>query len=163
LIYPDSSGRALDGAPAALVEVLQQPWINIMKLPNISFNTGFDGRIFLTKEEWDTYRRRKPVRYIRKDHTERCYVCNRPAEAGNTFQNAHLIGFEKGIICLGLTPDYVDLHQNIVTAHKKKCNQEAELTLLAVMKILRDEGITSLPDYLPPSVHDMWNAMDKKL
>jgi hypothetical protein len=34
-----------------------------MKLPDIPINIGFDGRMFLTKEEWDTYRRRKPVRY----------------------------------------------------------------------------------------------------
>jgi len=133
-----------------------------MKLPNISINTGFDGRMFLTKEEWDTYRRRKPVRYVRGHHAERCYVCDRPAEEENPFQHAHRIGFEIGVIYLGLTPDYVDSHPNIVTAHKRKCNRQAELTLLAAMKSLRDTGITSLPDYLPSDIHHLWNTLGEQ-
>ncbi len=96
-----------------------------MSLPHIPFDMGFGGRMFLTKEEWDTYRRRKPVRYIRGKHADLCSVCSKVAEQDNPFQHAHRIGFEVGIIYLGLTPDYIDSHPNIVTAHKRKCNREA--------------------------------------
>src|SRR5438874_72854 len=115
-----------------------------MKMPNIPLNIGFEGRTFLTKEEWETYRRRKPVRYIRKKHSETCYVCGQAAVENNPFQHAHRIGFEIGVIYLGLTPDYVDSHLNIVTAHKQICNRKAELDLLAAMKSLRDAGVTAL-------------------
>jgi hypothetical protein len=133
-----------------------------MELPDIPYNLGFEGRMFLTKAEWDTYRRRKPVRFIRGQHAEFCSVCNKPAEEDNPFQHAHRIGFEIGVIYLGLTPDYVDSHPNIVTAHKRKCNRESELTLLAAMKSMRDAGVTSLPDYLPAAIHGLWKTLSEQ-
>ena len=68
-------------------------------------NTGFDRRIFLTAAEWDTFCRRKPVRYIRKSKERVCQVCGLPATPGNPLQNAHIISFDVGVIDLALTPD----------------------------------------------------------
>ena len=66
-------------------------------------NTGFDRRIFLTAAEWDTFCRRKPVRYIRKSKERVCQVCGLPATPGNPLQNAHIISFDVGVIDLALT------------------------------------------------------------
>lgn len=69
-------------------------------------NKGFNGRIFLTKEEWETYCRRKPVRYIKKTKNKICEICGKNEEKYNQFQNAHVIGFDFGLIDIGLTPDF---------------------------------------------------------
>lgn len=105
--------------------------------PLVEFNLGFGGRMFLSRDEWATYRRRKPVRYIRRNHGAKCAVCGNPASPDNPFQHAHQIGFKIGVIYLGLTPDYVDSKENIVTAHRRSCNQAAELDLRAPWDVCR--------------------------
>lgn len=122
----------------------------------IKTNLGFDNRIFLTEEEWKTYNRRKPVRYIKKKKTNFCEICNKPAEEGNPFENSHLIGFGLGVTYLGLTPEYVDGDNNIVCAHRKICNSKAELDLHASCKELKSRGVKSLPKYLPEFVLEVW-------
>lgn len=121
-------------------------------------NFGFEGRIFLTKEEWQTYCRRKPVRYIKKKKDSLCCVCNKPAEKDNPFENAHVIGFDLGIIDLALTPDYLDSPENIMTAHRTICNKKTERSLLDAMKMLRKTGITDLPDFLPKEILFLWKS-----
>lgn len=118
-------------------------------MENIECNIGFDGRIFLTQAEWNTYKRRKPVRYISKQKPLLCEVCNKPATSDNPLENSHCIGFGLGIIYLGLTPEYVDGHENIVSAHRKECNSKAELSLFESCKLLKSQSINSLPGYLP--------------
>ena len=49
----------------------------------IARNTGFDGRTFLTEGEWNTYCRRKPVRYILKPKESDCEVCGQPPFGDN--------------------------------------------------------------------------------
>ena len=123
------------------------------------YNLGFHARVFLTKAEWDTYRRRKPVRYIKRTHGRVCAVCGESATLANPLEHSHIIGFELGVICLGLTPDYVDSSRNIVSAHKQSCNNASELTLEAAMKKLRAMGIKKLPAYLPKATHATWKAI----
>lgn len=122
-------------------------------------NTGFDGRVFLTSAEWETYLRTMPVRYIKKGLKNCCEICGLPAMPGNPFQNAHRIPFGLGVSQLGLTPDYVISDVNIVTAHKQKCNKEAELDLAGAMVRLKAEGVDALPTYLPEEIRRYWEDL----
>lgn len=122
----------------------------------IKSNTGFNGRIFLTRDEWETYLKRKPVRYIKKKHSLTCEICNKPETRENPFQCAHKIGFDIGIVYLALTPEFVDSHDNIVTAHRQLCNISAELTLVGAMSWLKARGIKSIPVFLPEEIHWIW-------
>jgi hypothetical protein len=127
-----------------------------LKIPE---NIGFDGRVFLTEEEWMTYRRRKPVRYIHKVKPELCEVCGKTPTPGNPLENSHQIGFRSGVIYLGLTPEYVDNDENIVSAHKRKCNKSAELDLMDACRRLKKKGVERLPSYLPDFIHEVWNQI----
>lgn len=91
-------------------------------MSRIPRNIGFDGRMFLDEAEWLTYCRRKPVRYIRRPRAA-CQVCGRPGSLRNPLQSAHIIGFDVGVIDLGLTPEFLDSEKNIVTAHRRACNK----------------------------------------
>ncbi len=128
-------------------------------MDKIKENIGFENRIFLSKEEWETYLRRKPVRYIRKKKPDLCEICNKPPTKDDPLENSHIIGFRIGIIYFGLTPDYVDNNDNIVSAHKRICNKSAELDLFSVCKELKNRGIISIPEYLPSFIKDMWERI----
>ena len=91
-------------------------------------NTGFDGRVFLLEDEWNTYLRRMPVRYIRKSHAEKCAICGGEGSKENPLEHSHIIGFRVGVVSFALTPDYLDSCENIVSAHKRICNAKAELS-----------------------------------
>jgi hypothetical protein len=120
-------------------------------------NKGFDGRVFLTKEEWETYCRRKPVRYIRKQKIAICEICGKSEEQGNSFQNAHMIGFDFGITYLALTPDFLDLDSNIKTAHKMICNKKCELSLKEILVYLKQiHNVAKLPDFLSQKILKEW-------
>ena len=119
-------------------------------------NIGFDGRTFLTEDEWRTYLRRKPVRYIRKSKTSTCEVCGQSPDEGNPFQSAHKISFDTGLVELALTPDFLDSDSNIATAHRTACNKRAELNLENSMRHLRALGIRELPSFLPEEVRSLW-------
>jgi hypothetical protein len=73
-------------------------------------------------------------------------------------QSAHRIGFDIGVIDLGLTPEFLDSEQNIVTACRRGCNKQSELDLLGSMKQLRDLGL-ELPKYLPIRIQDIWRGI----
>ena len=109
--------------------------------------SGFEGRVFLTKAEYDTYLRRMPVRYIRKKHDNLCAVCGLPGTVDNPLQHSHRVGFHQGIKRFGLTPDYLDGHSNIVSAHRSLCNARAEMADQEVLEYLQNQGLT-LPDHL---------------
>jgi len=126
-------------------------------MAQVNRNVGFDGRTFLEESEWRTYLRRKPVRYIRRPTTEICDVCGAPAVSGNPLQSAHVISFDSGVVDLALTPDFLDSSGNIVTAHRCTCNRAVELDLTHSMLRLRKLGITELPKFLPPAIHDLWS------
>lgn len=124
----------------------------------IPANRGFDGRRFLTEAEWETYLRRKPVRYIRKPKSEICELCGNAPTEDNPLQNAHKIGFDLGIVYLALTPEFLDGDMNIVTAHRRKCNNEAEIGLADACRLLANSGVSELPCFLPDFVHDQWTS-----
>lgn len=127
--------------------------------PDLDANLGFEGRTFLTEEEWWTYRRRRPVRYIRKPYLEKCEICGLPAAEGNPFQNAHKIGFGVGITRLALTPEFLDSDKNIITTHRSVCNRSAELSIEEAMKLLIATGVVALPGFLPESMHLLWQSL----
>jgi hypothetical protein len=127
-------------------------------MSSIQRNIGFEGRTFLHEAEWLTYRRRKPVRYIRRPRAESCSVCHKPASADNPLQSAHIIGFDMGVIELGLTPEFLDSEKNILTAHRRTCNKGCELDLPASMARLRELGVKELPSYLPAATLDAWRT-----
>ncbi len=121
---------------------------------------GFDGRMFLKEYEWETYHRRLPDRQITGDHSTVCMVCGKPETRDNRFQHSHKIGFAEGIITFGLTPDYLDGPDNIVSAHTTVCNKAAELLPVEICLFLnKDEGVESLPSYLPKEVLDLWDSV----
>jgi hypothetical protein len=122
-------------------------------------NIGFDGRTFLDESEWTTYRRRKPVRYIRERTSTRCEKCGLAETPDNPLQSAHVIGFDMGVIELALTPEFLDSSANIVTAHRRICNKGAEVSLPQAMKRLRSLGITALPQFLPSWIQKAWLEM----
>jgi hypothetical protein len=122
---------------------------------------GFDGRRFLTKPEWEAYCRHRPAHRTsrRSLHVEVCYVCGETASVERPFQFAHRIGFLQGILLFGLTPDYVDRQENLVTAHRGACNDAAELTLEEVVKVLRADGVETLPDHLLGRIKLLWDEI----
>lgn len=119
-------------------------------------NVGFDGRMFLDEAEWRTYCRRKPVRYIRRPRAPVCQVCPLPGSPDNPLQSAHIIGFDVGVIDLGMTPEFLDSDENIVTAHRRTCNRQSELDLQGALIRLRALGVKELPKYLPAAVQEAW-------
>lgn len=121
-------------------------------------NLGFEGRVFLTKWEWETYCRRKPVRYIKKRKDRLCFYCQKPEEINNKFENSHIIGFDLGIIELGLIPDYLDSDNNIVTAHRIKCNASCQIGMSDAMRLLL-KTTEFLPEYLPEYIQLEWNKI----
>jgi hypothetical protein len=129
------------------------------KMSRIQRNIGFGGRMFLDKAEWLTYCRRKPVRYIRTAKAAVCQVCGLPGSSENPLQNAHIIGFDVGVIDLGMTPEFLDSEKNIVTAHRRTCNKQSELGLQDSMSRLRDLGVKELPQYLPAAIHEAWGTV----
>lgn len=131
-------------------------------MARVTRNLGFDGRPFLFEWEWLTYCRRKPVRYIRRPRETVCWRCQSEGSPDNPLQSAHRIGFDIGVIDLGLTPEFLDSERNIVTACRRGCNKQSELDLLASMKQLRDLGL-QLPKYLPAPIQDMWRATAEPL
>ena len=119
-------------------------------------NIGFNDRIFLKKEEWQTYIKRMPVRYIRKKKQEFCEICGKPPSEKNPLGSSHIIGFGIGIVDFALTPDYLDRDENIVSAHKRLCNSKAELTVRDVCKRLKSKGVEKLPDFLTDEILLEW-------
>lgn len=128
-------------------------------MSRIKRNIGFDGRMFLIEPEWLTYCRRKPVRYIRRPRARVCQLCGLSGSPENPLQSAHIIGFDVGVIDLGLTPEFLDSENNIVTACRRKCNKQSELDLMASMTRLRDLGVHELPPYLPVAIHAAWTKV----
>lgn len=127
-------------------------------MSRIQRTVGFGGRMFLYEAEWRTYCKRKPVRYIRTPKAAVCQVCGLPGSPENPLQNAHIVGFDVGVIDLGMTPDFLDSEKNIVTAHRRTCNKQSELNLKGSIGRLRDIGVTELPQYLPAAIQEAWGA-----
>lgn len=123
---------------------------------------GFDGRIFLTREEHNTYCRRLPVRYAAKNLGNKpiiCSICGEPATEKNPIQAAHRVPFGVGIVDFSLTPDWLDGPQNLVWAHKIKCNKEAEITHEKIGEYLKQNfGIKIAQE----NNHPKTTAVDKK-
>lgn len=126
----------------------------------VSCNVGFEGRVFLIEEEWRTYLRRKPVRYVRRPYDSLCSVCKLPATKTTPLQHAHIIGFDMGVVSLGLTPDYLDSVDNTTTAHRHICNRKTELVLEdAIQRLLVLEICRELPGYLPVEIRNLWESV----
>ena len=69
-----------------------------------------------------------------------------------------VIGFKIGIVSFGLTPDFLDRDENIISAHKRLCNSEAEITAQDVCERLKSLGIDKLPDFLPNETLVEWEV-----
>ncbi len=97
---------------------------------------GFDGRVFLTDAEHQTYLRRMPVRYLKQPLAKLCSVCGGPATPEQPFERSHKIPFGLGVKVYRLTPDWLDGDHNIVTAHRGACNKAAELQHDKILEML---------------------------
>jgi hypothetical protein len=112
-----------------------------MKTRGIHYQTiGFDGRVFLTPSEIETYRRRLPARLQIRDFpkTQHCAVCGGEEAPGNKLTMAHRIPYGAGILLYGLTPDWLDQHSNLCWAHIKKCNAAAEYSDSQIRDIIEE-------------------------
>ncbi|MDY3128089.1 MAG: hypothetical protein SOW59_08225 [Corynebacterium sp.] len=115
---------------------------------HLRIRAKFDGAIWLTPEQWDTYRRCPPVRYVRQtllssiasDSQETCGVCLTKAPLSE-LQVAHRVGFTVGVIDWGLTPDWLNQSDNLMIAHRKVCNSAFELTPSDIARKLVELGI----------------------
>ena len=124
-------------------------------------NLGFDGRVFLTESEHQTYLRRRPVRYVRKviPLSRTCSVCGEEDSVENPLQVAHVVPFGLGIVHFKLTPEWLDSPANLRWAHRRACNKKAELTLelisahLAALGV-HTEQIDAIQDELVDGSHD---------
>jgi hypothetical protein len=112
------------------------------------YGSGFDSRIFLTEAEFETYKRRRPVRHVRTGLSKarpklgHCEICGKPETTSNPLQAAHIIPFA-AVIWFGLTPDYVDRPENLKWAHRSGCNKAVSITRKQVedhVLRLRNEG-----------------------
>jgi len=83
-------------------------------------------------------------------------VCGLARSLDNPLQSAHIIGFDLGVIELGLTPEFLDSDENIVTAHRRTCNKVSELSLNESMMRLRDLGVEDVPLFLSAAVRESW-------
>jgi hypothetical protein len=117
---------------------------------------GFDGRVFLTKEEHDAYCRRLPVRYAARNLkiiSGICSVCGKPATPDNPLQAAHLIPFGAGIIQFWLTPEWLDGPENLTWAHRVKCNKLAEIPINRIAGYLKQKIQYRVSGYLTDRRH----------
>jgi hypothetical protein len=125
--------------------------------PNSFWAEGFDGRMFLTEEEWRTYLRRQAVRYPNQSYKDRfCGVCGKVGTGDNPLQLAHRISFYHGIRYLALTPEFLDSRPNLMTAHRQKCNKSVELGFQDALRLLLKHEVRVLPAFLPADILDEW-------
>jgi len=126
--------------------------------PLVFWTSSFEGRLFLTEEEWKTYLRCQAVRYCeRKQIAEVCFLCGKPGDTDNPLQLAHRLSFHDGVHYLGLTPDSLNEGWNLVTAHRRICNNKAELGPTDAIRLLAGRGGAGLPPFLPQIMHDLWS------
>jgi len=101
-------------------------------------NLDFDGRVFLTEAEHQTYLRRMPVRFTKFDRSQNCCICGLPGTPENPIQAAHVIGFNYGVKLLRLTPDYLDSPENLKPVHRSTCNKSVELSIEAAIELVKN-------------------------
>lgn len=108
----------------------------------------FQGRPWLSLEEWETYRRRAPVRYPSKLKDEiiekcglTCAVCKDKNVPEKDLQIAHHVPFMAGVVDWGLTPQWLDSEWNVCLAHSKTCNNEFGLDPQGVPAFLEEQGL----------------------
>lgn len=118
-----------------------------VKHPPIKGNIGFDDRTWLTVEEWQTYRKRLPVRYLSRikplilqRDQGLCSYCQLSESEDRPMQLAHRIGFHVGVLQWGLTPDWLDHPENITLAHRGLCNNSMELNDNQIYNLLVELG-----------------------
>ena len=81
-------------------------------------------------------------------------MCDKPAVVNIPFQLAHRISFLHGVLYLYLAPapDFLDGPNNLVTAHRKRCNRIVELDPKGAFDLFIDIGVEELPAFLPAEV-----------
>ena len=106
-------------------------------------NNKFDGRVWLTTDEWQTYRRTPPVRYVGSalPTTDTCSLCGQPFSITNPLTVAHRVPFSSGVIDWGLTPEWLNQAENLRATHRAVCNKHAELSDDEIALYLYDIGL----------------------
>lgn len=67
----------------------------------------------------------------------KCIVCG---SSDGTLQLAHKVPFLIGVVDWGITPEWLDRAENLVLAHKGKCNDRCELTDEEILQELETAG-----------------------
>jgi hypothetical protein len=68
--------------------------------------------------------------------------------ARKPLQAAHLIPFGVGIIRFWLTPEWLDGPDNLIWAHKRKCNKEAEIPASQIVEYLKQKFGIEVPKHV---------------
>lgn len=115
---------------------------------SLAIADGFNGRIWLTHTEWETYRRRVAVRYPQKVRQQvaardgaACCICGGREREDRPIQLAHRVPFKLGVVDWGLTPDWLDGIENLCLAHRGACNDGVELKTEQIPGHLRNLGL----------------------
>lgn len=74
-------------------------------------------------------------------------LCKKPPTKDNPLEHSHKIPFLKGVREFGFTPDYLDGPDNIVSAHKRKCNKHVEMDNKEILKWIKKQGLR-LPSFI---------------
>lgn len=110
---------------------------------------GYGDRVWLSVEEWQTYRKRVAVRYPQKSRPDveardgdHCSVCGKRDDEGERrIQLAHRVPFRIGVVDWGLTPDWLDDVNNLCLAHQGACNNKAEIRKKEIPTHLQELGL----------------------
>lgn len=120
--------------------------IRMSQHASLMIEGGFNGRAWLSVPEWQTYRRRVAVRYLRtimdqiiaRDGNV-CHICGQTKDI--PLQLAHKVPFKIGVVDWGLTPDWLDGIDNLCLAHRGACNDRAEIAQNDIPSYLRSRHL----------------------
>ena len=137
---PHCSGHAKRKTPTADATRVTRA----SRTTTLRITEGYGDRVWLTPDEWETYRRRPPVRYnaaLLKKARLRGDACAHCGTSDGTLQLAHRVPFIVGVIQWGLTPDWLDRPENLAMAHRGSCNNALELDDEQIAELLHAAGI----------------------
>ena len=149
--------------------------LSLEKWPRKIQVEGYGDRVFLTKQEWEAYWKRTPVRYLFnvKINGGKCFLgkdCStKNGRRKVRLEKAHRIPFREGVLFLGLTPDFLNRKRNIVRACKGSCNNRCVLTPQGCLEQLKKwldqdrKATPNTPNNLPCFVPEIYRKEWQKL
>jgi hypothetical protein len=118
--------------------------------------------IFVTEDHWRAFERfGAPVRS--RPHLETastCWFCGLRGGEDNPLEAAHRIP-ARAVLEFALNPEWLGEPHNFVWAHRRTCNDSAELDERQIIRRLMSMGVDRLPEFLPSRKHLLWDEERK--